>query len=130
MVVNRFGCLDGNLTHPLAQGFIDNRGRRFFDNLLMAPLNRTFSLTQMNKMAMFITQNLDFNVTGILDQFFQVNSIIAKRGFGLTPGGPNCTGQIFKMGHIAHPLASAASGSLDQERKANVFGCGQQVIIR
>ena len=55
---------------PKFRSHIDRRG--FFNEFLMPPLNRAFSLTQMNGIAVFVCHDLKFDVTRPLDEFFNV----------------------------------------------------------
>ncbi len=78
----------------------------------MAALNRTFPLTQINNIAMSISHHLNFNMTGLLDIFFDKDS-------GVTKTRPRFIGCPLKAvaaislipGHT-HTLTTAASRRL------------------
>ena len=78
---NRFG------THCLTGGIIQKRRWCFFDDFLVAALDRTFALIQMDAIAGFIGQNLNFDMAWAGDEFFDKHTIITKAGCGFTHGG-------------------------------------------
>src|SRR5262249_49612641 len=67
-------CVGHRGTHP--------RGKRwrwtFFQNLLMAPLNRAFALEEMDHVAVAVAEDLDFHVPWFVDQTLNVEGAIAK----------------------------------------------------
>ena len=74
-----------DLAHTAPHLGIDDRRRRFFQHLLMATLQRTLALPQVNRMTMLVGQNLHFNVPRIDDRFFDVHFVIAERALGFAP---------------------------------------------
>ena len=59
---------------------IDQRCRRFFDDLLMAPLHRAVAVAQVHRVLVLVGQHLDLDVARILQKFLQVDGGIAERG--------------------------------------------------
>ena len=65
----------------------------FLDDFLMAPLQRTVTLAQMNDIAGSVAQNLDLNMPGIADVSFHVKRVVAERRPGFCGGGAEGGGQ-------------------------------------
>src|SRR3712207_2469007 len=61
-IVYSINCSYCNLTNTISCFLINHRRRRHFNELLMTPLNRTFSFKQMPAVAMRITYKLKFNM--------------------------------------------------------------------
>src|SRR5215467_2890932 len=57
--------------HALAEFGSDGRGGAFLNNLLMAPLNRTIALEQVQQVAMTIAEDLNLDVPRAFDVFFE-----------------------------------------------------------
>ena len=77
------GSIDSGSAHLLAQCGGEASGGGFFDELLIAPLNRAVSVTQVDDIALPVSQDLELNVPGIEDQLFQIQVITLETGFGL-----------------------------------------------
>ena len=82
VIINPLTGFHCNLQHLGTCFGIHKRRRRFFNYFLIASLNGTFPFIKMNYISIFISQYLHFNVMGILDIFFNINSIVAKRRSG------------------------------------------------
>jgi hypothetical protein len=78
VIAHSFSCFDGCFADFLTK-LLRNQRRRFFDDLLMASLNRTISLKQVNIVKVMIPENLDFYVLGLLDILFHQNTIVFER---------------------------------------------------
>ena len=82
VIINPLTGLHCNLQHLGTCFGLHKRRRRFFNYFLIASLNGTFPFIKMNYISIFISQYLYFDVMGILDIFFNINSIVAKRRSG------------------------------------------------
>ena len=71
IVIHRLGEGDGLLAHRLAGLFIKQRRWRFFNHLLIAALDRTFPLAEIDHIAMLIPEHLNFNVARIDNELFK-----------------------------------------------------------
>ena len=110
------------LTNPLDQLARNARGWGFFNDFLVAPLHRAIALAQVNRVFKFVGQDLDLNVPGVLQEFFQVHRWVAKsclrlcfgRGHGIHQG---------RLGvHHPHATAATAPSGLDDHRVAHSSG--------
>src|SRR6185369_3129308 len=84
-VVHRASDLNRGFTHAMAQIRIVDRRRTLFDHFLMATLNRTLALAEMDHVAIFVAEYLYLNMPRALDCFFQIQRRVTEsRGrFGL-----------------------------------------------
>ncbi len=89
-VMGGFGDADGSLAHFLAKVLefcLDERGGRLFDQFLVAPLDGTIALAQMNNIAPAVAEDLKLNVVAVLDVSLNVNAGISEGLFCLAPRG-------------------------------------------
>ena len=61
-IINSLGRLDRCLPHGHSQLGRHDRTRRFFHHLLMAALNRTITLSKVNRITQLIGEHLDLNM--------------------------------------------------------------------
>jgi hypothetical protein len=101
--------------HPFAEIDRERGGRRFFNQLLMAPLNGAFALAQVQR-ALLIGQYLNFDVAGTLDKFFQVDGGIAERLERLGCGGVECSVKPRRIRYHPHAFATTARDGLHDHR--------------
>ena len=72
-VVYGFRDPDCDFTHSFAQLRVVNWRRAFFDYFLMATLNRTLALTKVHVIALLVRNDLNLNVSRLLNYFFQID---------------------------------------------------------
>ena len=65
----------------------EERRRRAFHHLLVAPLHRAIALEQMHEISMRVAQDLHFDVARAADQLLEIYLVLAESGLGLTAGG-------------------------------------------
>ena len=114
-VIDGLGQRDGLLAHGLAGGLIQKRAWRFFDDLLLAALNGTLTLAQINAVAVAVTENLNFNVARLGDELFDEDTIIAERIGGLVLRGLEPFARAVVVPSDTHPLTTATSGGFDHD---------------
>src|ERR1700737_1516432 len=78
IVFHGFCERDRLLAHLAAGGLIEQRRRRFLDYLLIAALDRTFALAEINHIAMLVPEHLDFDMAGIDDEFLDEDAVVAE----------------------------------------------------
>src|SRR5450830_180735 len=115
----RFGAAVADLLDQLAR---DARCRRFLDHLLVAALHRAVAFAQPDGVAVFVGQDLDLHVTGILQVLLHIHFRIAegRTGFRLRHRHGVQQGR-FRV-HDAHATAAAAAGRLDDDGVADLAG--------
>jgi hypothetical protein len=75
------------LADLLAEVVVENRGGCFLDDLLVATLERAVPLAEVADVAVFVGQNLDFDVVGSLQILLDVDGAVIEVGFTLPLGG-------------------------------------------
>ncbi len=121
-IVHRLGQSDGLFSHRAARGFVKEGAGSFLDHFLIAPLDRTFPLAQIDTVAMRIAQDLDFNVPRLGDKFLDEDAIIAKAAGRFVLGALEPLARFIVVPGDPHPLAAAPGAGLDHHRVANLIG--------
>src|SRR5207249_3441881 len=124
-VMRHFGNANSGFAHFFAQVFefvFDEWGRRFFDNLLVAPLNRAVAFAQMDDIAAIVGEDLKLDVVGFFDEFLDVNAGVAERFFRFVAGGVVAFDQRDVVMSGAHPAPAAAGNRFDHHRITDPFG--------
>ena len=114
-------------THGGAEFVVDDRRRRLLDDLLVAALDRTFPLTEMNEIAVVVAQDLDLDVAGSLDIALEEHAIVTECVLRLALRGRDRLVEFGGRLDDSHPLATAAGGGFDQQRVADVVTGGRVV---
>ena len=96
---------------------IQKRRRRLFQYLLIAPLDRTFSLAQIDDISMMVCKDLDLYMMGLLDVFFQIDGWIIKARFGFRLGEPERGDKILALPYEPQSFPSPARSRFEQHRK-------------
>ncbi len=65
---------------------VDVRRGRLFQHLLVTALHGAVAVAQMNDIAVGVGQNLHFNMARLVEEFFQVDGVVAKGIAGLGLG--------------------------------------------
>src|SRR5205085_7382786 len=78
-VTDALAGFDRNLAHPRAQRRRHHRRRRFFQQLLMATLDRTIALAQMDAMAELVGHHLNLYVAWAFDVTLDTNIAVLER---------------------------------------------------
>ncbi len=113
---------DRLFAHLAAGGLVEQRRRRFLDHLLIAALDRTFALAEIDDVAVLVAQHLDFDVAGIDDEFLDENPVVAERRLGFRFRKPEAFGDFAGRMRDPHALAAAAGGGLDHHGIADGVG--------
>src|SRR3954470_24768719 len=80
LVFHGLGGTYRDLTHATARVFVDRGGRRLLDQVLAAPLDRAFSLAEMNHVAISIGEDLELDVAHPFEQPLDVERPITEGG--------------------------------------------------
>ena len=122
IVVHGLGQCDGLLAHLAAGSFIEQRAWGFLDDLLVAALDRAFTLAEIDHVAMLVAEHLNFDVARIDDELFNENAVVTERGFCLRLCEVEAFFDFGLRVRNAHALAAAACGGLDHDRIADLVG--------
>lgn len=90
-------------------------------DLLVAALGGAIALTQRNDLAAAVTEDLDLNVTGDLDELLEEDAVVAEGGGGEALHAVECVDEVFLA--VAQPHADAATSCralhwLESKKKA------------
>jgi hypothetical protein len=105
------------------------RRGRLLENLLVAPLDRTVALAQVDALPVAVDSDLDLDVSVVLDPALEVERVVAERRLGL--GAADLDGRLELPRRADHPhaLAAAAGRRLDQHRVADSLGLLERVLV-
>ena len=92
------------------------------DDLLVAALHGAVALVEMDYVTVFVAEDLDLDVFGARDVFFEEDGGVAEGAAGLGLGLVEEIGEIGGFVDDAHAATAAAEGGFDDEGKADLFG--------
>ena len=95
------------------------RGRALHD-LLVAPLHGAVALEEMHRLAVSVAQDLHLDVAGALDQFFQVDLVLAEGGRSLAARLVRLAFQFLLRADDPHAAPAAAPGGLQHDGVADL----------
>lgn len=90
--------------------------RRLFDHFAVIVLDRSIALSQVDKIAMSVTDNLHFQVARRKEGFFQIETIITKRSQRRRVRMLRHALQLCRFAHQVHTLAASAAVRLEHQR--------------
>src|SRR5436190_2552891 len=101
---------------------IEGGGMRFIPHILMAPLQGAVAFAEMDRIALAIAEDLDFDMARPLEIFFEIDITIAERRLRFCLRRLD---RILKVGfgmRDLHASPTAAGRRLDQHRIADISG--------
>ena len=122
VVVDGFGQRHGLLAHLRAGDLVQQGRRGLLDHLLVATLDGTFALAQINHIAMLVAEHLNFDVAGIDDEFFDEDPVVAKGRARLGLGAGEAFSHLVAAPGDAHALAPAPGRGLEHDGIADLVG--------
>ena len=122
LVTGGLGGGDRGLAHGGAQRRAHAGRRRLLDHLLVAALQRTIALVEMDGVAVAVGEDLHLDVTRRVDVFLDQHALVAEGRFRLALGSGERRLEIGVAVDPAHALAAAAGHRLDQHRIADLVG--------
>ena len=108
---------------------MEQGGGGFFDEFLVAPLDGAVSLAEVKDFAFAVAEDLDFDVVGVFDEFFDVDVGVAEALFGFAAGGVVAFAEGDVVVNDAHASAAAAGDGFDHYRVADFFCDGEGVFF-
>ena len=119
-VVDLAACLDATLADPRALPRRDVGRRRLLEYLLVATLQGTVALTQIDRVSVMVRKHLHLDVAGILEILLEVHRRVAERRLGLGPGDAYRALERRLGVHDAHAAPAAAARRLHDDRVADL----------
>src|SRR5690606_23103994 len=120
VIAGRFRDLQRVAAELLALFVVEVRGRRPLHELLVAPLDGTVTLEEVDDVAVLVPQHLHFHVARPLDELLQVDFVLAEGGLGLAPGFHDLPLQVLLGTDDPHAAPPAAPGGLQHHREAEL----------
>ena len=103
---------DGGGAETLPERWRHRGGRRLLDDLLMAPLNRTFALEEMDDRAVAIGHHLHFDVARAAHETLDVERPVAERRERFAPRRADRLVELVRARHGPHALAAPPADAL------------------
>ena len=122
LVIDRTGQRHRLLAHGLAGGVADERAGRLLDHLLVAALDRALALVEVQQVAVAVANQLDLDMTRLLDKFFNEHPVVAKAVARLIAAAGETLQRLLVVGGHAQALAAAAGAGLDHHRVTDAAG--------
>ena len=113
-------CANG--AHPVALGGGQYRRGRFFQNFLMATLQRTIAFAKMHGLTFAVAEYLKLDMARVAEIFFEIDGSIAERRLGLRSRLLHLGFKLVFGIHDLHTAATAARCRLDNHRIADIAG--------
>ena len=114
-IVRLAGDLQRVAAQFLALRVSEIRRRRALHDLLVAALDRAVALEQMHDVAVGVAQHLHLDMAGALDQFFEIDLVLAEGGLRLALALVDLTGEVGFGSDGAHATSAAAPRRLEHD---------------
>src|SRR5918995_510718 len=121
MVAGLAGEADGGVADGVAEVLVERRGRGFFDDLLVAALDRTLPLEEMEDIALLIPDHLHLHVARVFHQLLEKHRSVSEGSLGLPARSPYSLDEIVGMRHGPHPTSPTSRARLYQDRVADTM---------
>ena len=109
----------GGFAHFFAQVGRHDRRWSFFDHFLVAALDGAFAFAERNDAAVLVGEDLDFDVVGLFEIFFEIEARVAERVHGFGAGVAIGGSELGAAVHEAHAFAAAAGDGFEENGKAH-----------
>lgn len=121
-VVDGASQLDGIRQDLVADGGGQVLGRGQLDHLLVTTLDGAVTLEQVDDVALAVTQQLDLDVLGLVEEALDEDGAVSKGALGLGGGTLKGIAQVSLVANNAHTTATTTKGSLDNDGEAIGIG--------
>src|SRR5262249_31405569 len=127
-VIDSVTDAEGRLADPVAERTVEVGRRGHLDHLLVAPLQRTVALVQVHEISMTIAQQLDLNMPGAGNVFFDEDFVGTKGGLRFALRLFESAGEVFARGDDAHPATASSFGRFKDHRVSELLASASSVI--
>ena len=117
-VMDALGCFDGETSDAVTHVLRQSDGRRFFQQFLIAPLQRAFAFAEVQDFAIVVRDDLHFDMAGVFDVMFKVIF-----GFGDVDEVIENVAKVFFVMCDAHAFAAASGYWFEDNRITYFAGC-------
>ena len=112
VITHGLGQRDRLRAHGGAGLFVQEGRWRFLDHFLVAALDGTFALVQMNDIAVLVGDQLDFDMARLGDEFLHQQAAIAEAGLGFVAGRQDRLRQLLLALTTRRPLPPPPADAL------------------
>src|ERR1700737_2245367 len=102
------------------QRLFKSRGRRLFENLLVATLQRAVATAQPKRIAVAVGQHLDFDMPRMRQKFFDIDFAVREGAPRFLARQSECIEQRGLVRHDAHAAPTAPAGCLYDHRISDI----------
>jgi hypothetical protein len=99
------------------------------DDLLVTTLDGAVTLEQVDNVALVVTEQLDLNVLGLVEEALDEDSTVAEGGLGLGGGTLKGITQGSLVADYTHTTATTTEGSLDDNGEAILISEGLDFVV-
>src|SRR6185437_4242221 len=96
------------LSHAMAHPVVEERRGRLLEHLLVAALDRAFTLEEVHEIAVRVAEDLEFDVVRSLDEALEENAFVSEGAFRLATRRGELALEIRLPCDEPHALAAAA----------------------
>ena len=128
-IADTSGRLAGRRADACAGGLIEQRRGRFFDDLLVPPLQRALALAEVHDVPVRIGDDLHLDVPRAGDVPLEKERVVAEGCRGFPPRRGNGGGDVCVALDDVHAFAAAARGGLDEHGEADSRGARDQLLV-
>ena len=125
-IADGLGGCHRRLAHGLAHLGRHVGRRRFLDYLLVATLQRAVALIEIDRIAMRIGKDLNFDMARTRNIFLDQHAFVTKGGPRLALRRCQRLGELGRIINATHALAAATGDRLDENRIADLVGFGSK----
>ena len=120
----------GQFADPVTLLGVQSGRGRFFQHLLMAPLQRAVAFAEMDAGAETVAQHLDLDVARPAEILLDIDRVVVESGLGFGARQREGFGGCLGILHDLHAATAAAGDGLDQDRPADLFAEFDDVLYR
>lgn len=100
------------------------------DNLLMTTLNRTISLEEVDDVSSRISQQLRFDVFGLVEESLDEDGSVSEGGFRFRYGGGEGVLKFGLFSNHSHSSSSSSERGLDDDGESMLLDKGSSELVR
>lgn len=128
-VVDRLGQLDSIVQDGVSDFLREVLGRSNLDDLLVSALDRAVTLIQVDNVAVVVTEQLDLDMLGLVEEALYEDGAVAKGRLGLGSCSLEVFLQALVVANNSHTTTTAAISSLDDDREAILISEGLNLFV-
>src|ERR671920_1699683 len=129
VVAGLAGEADGGVADRVAEVLIERWGRGFFDDLLVAALDRTLPLEEMEDVGLPVSNHLHLHVARVFQKFLEEHRPVSKGSLGLPARSPYRLDELTLARHCPHAPSSTSRACLYQNRVSDAISLFREPLL-